>query len=231
MNTPGHLPPTITNNRPLAVGNGAIYMTNSPFMTSLLFVKSPLVTSYLSQQSGKPYFLQLLASIVKKAFCLLNDQAHLHQDIYFLLPVAKMMSLRILTMPDTFMESLQIASVKSIIKRPSTSMSKIIKESLEQSHEDFIDKKRKMNGGDVTESTTPVLKSSHSHSLLLSSSPPPSLFSSSSSLLSSSSTSSTFSKSLLSSSGSNAPHISFKQLDVGIDNVLGISIIGRITHR
>lgn len=168
---------TITNNRPLAVGNGAVFLTNSPFFSSLLFVKSPLVTSFISQQSGKFYFLQLLASIVRMALSRLEDQFCLHRDIYNLLPVSKMMSLRILTLPDSFMIPMTLLNEKSIIKRPSVSMSTTIQESLSQTNEEFLSKKQKIDGmnhelADSLEAGTPVMKQSPLRSPLLS--PPPS---------------------------------------------------------
>lgn len=157
------------------MGNGAIFLTNSPFYTSLLFVKSPLVTSFISKQSGKPYFLQLLASIVRIAFHRLDDQAALHTDIYSLLPGAKMMSLRILDLPETFSIPLTLASENSIIKRPSVSMAATIQDSLNQTDEEFRSKKMRFTGSnplaDSLEATTPVLKETPTRMFSLSPAP------------------------------------------------------------
>ena len=163
---------TITNNRPLAVGNGAIFLTNSPFFTTLLFVKSPLVTSLISRQAGNMYFCQLLASMVRLALDRLDDQASLHSDLYALLPVAKMMSLRIMDLPDTF----TVSHENSIIRRPSASMAITIQESLSQTDEEFRSKRQRLSGGnhltDSLEATTPIFKEPPLRSLPLSPPPP-----------------------------------------------------------
>lgn len=107
----------------------------------------------------------------------LEDQFCLHRDIYNLLPVSKMMSLRILTLPDSFMIPMTLLNEKSIIKRPSVSMSTTIQESLSQTNEEFLSKKQKIDGmnhelADSLEAGTPVMKQSPLRSPLLS--PPPS---------------------------------------------------------
>lgn len=83
---------TIMNNRPLALGNGAVFLSNSPFMTPLLFVKSPIVISIISQQCGENYFSRFLSSIVLMCYKRLDDQKVLYQDIVGLLPLAKILS-------------------------------------------------------------------------------------------------------------------------------------------
>ena len=137
-------------------------------------MKSPIVTSLISQQSGKSYFLQLLASIVRMAFRRLDDQSIIQQDLYSLLPVAKMISLRILTLPDSFMIPALVSNERSIIKRPSSSLSSTIQESLSQTNEEFLSKKQKIDGmnhdlADSMDASTPVLKTSSSRAILLTS--------------------------------------------------------------
>ena len=167
---------TITNNRPLAVGNGAIFLTNSPFYTSLLFVKSPLVTSFISRQAGNMYFCQLLASMARLALDRLDDQEALHSDIYSLLPVAKMMSLRIMDLPESFTVPQLLSHENSIIRKPSTSMAITIQESLSQTDEEFKSKRQRLSGGnhltDSLEATTPIFKEPPLRSLPLSPPPP-----------------------------------------------------------
>lgn len=89
---------TILNNRPLAVGSGAVFLTNSPFATPLLFVKSPIVTALISQRSGDTYFLQIINSIVVRCLHLLDDESTIQQELYALLPLAKAMAYRSTTL-------------------------------------------------------------------------------------------------------------------------------------
>ena len=87
------------NNRPLAMGGGAVFLTNSPFATPLLFVKSPIVTALISQRSGDTYFLQIINSIAVRCLHLLDEEASIQQGIYDLLPLSKHLSLRQYVLP------------------------------------------------------------------------------------------------------------------------------------
>lgn len=82
---------TIMNNRPLAAGNGAVF-SNSPFLTPLFFVKSPIVISLISQQCGESYFYQLLHSMIHTCYQRLEEQSAIHQAIVMLLPLSKLLS-------------------------------------------------------------------------------------------------------------------------------------------
>ena len=82
---------TIMNNRPLAAGNGAVF-SNSPFLTPLFFVKSPIVISLISQQCGESYFYQLLHSMIHMCYQRLEEQSTIHQAIVTLLPLSKLLS-------------------------------------------------------------------------------------------------------------------------------------------
>lgn len=111
------------------------------------------------------------------AFRRLDDQSAIQKDLYSLLPVAKMISLRILTLPNSFMVPNLVSNEKSIIKRPSSSFSSTIQESLSLTNEEFLSKKQKIDGlnqdlADSLDATTPILKTSSSRSTLLT--PPPS---------------------------------------------------------
>ena len=82
---------TIMNNRPLAAGNGAVF-SNSPFLTPLFFVKSPIVISLISLQCGESYFYQLLHSMIHMCYQRLEEQSDIHQAIVMLLPLSKLLS-------------------------------------------------------------------------------------------------------------------------------------------
>ena len=109
---------TILNNRPLAVGSGAVFLTNSPFATPLLFVKSPIVTALISQRSGDTYFLQIINSIVVRCLHLLDDESAIQQGLFALLPLAKAMAYRsaALQRPSTLAHA-EPAQEESIIHR------------------------------------------------------------------------------------------------------------------
>lgn len=107
------------NNRPLAMGGGAVFLTNSPFYTPLLFVKSPIVTALISQRSGDTYFLQIVNSIVVRCLRLLDEEASIQQGIYNLLPLAKQLALRhhVLPRPPS-LSHIGSTQEESIIHRP-----------------------------------------------------------------------------------------------------------------
>ena len=107
------------NNRPLAMGSGAVFLTNSPFSTPLLFVKSPIVTSLISQRSGDTYFLQIVNSIAVRCLCLLDEEASIQQGIYDLLPFAKRLSLKQYVLPrPPSLSHLNSTQEESIIHQP-----------------------------------------------------------------------------------------------------------------
>ena len=151
---------TILNNRPLAVGSGAVFLTNSPFATPLLFVKSPIVTALISQRSGDTYFLQIINSIVVRCLHLLDDESAIQQGIYALLPLAKAMAYRSTTLqrPPTLAHG-EAAQEESIIHRvvpPVISHDTVAKETKESTKESAA-KRPRVSSTVGSEAATPVI--------------------------------------------------------------------------
>lgn len=153
---------TILNNRPLAVGSGAVFLTNSPFATPLLFVKSPIVTALISQRSGDTYFLQIINSIVVRCLHLLDDEAAIQQGIYNLLPLAKAMAYRstILQRPPTLAHT-EPAQEESIIHKvvpPVISHDTSTKEAAKEAAKESAAKRPRVSSTVGSEAATPVLR-------------------------------------------------------------------------
>lgn len=153
---------TILNNRPLAVGSGAVFLTNSPFATPLLFVKSPIVTALISQRSGDTYFLQIINSIVVRCLHLLDDEAAIQQGIYSLLPLAKAMAYRstMLQRPPTLAHT-EPAQEESIIHKvvpPVISHDTSTKEAAKEAAKESAAKRPRVSSTVGSEAATPVLR-------------------------------------------------------------------------